>query len=398
MVQPSLFDDEPINSHPAWGIDQATMALLPFADRRVDRTQPVTIQYQAMVAGRPQRISVTMRPGAHLELPSQTDQVIFLGLLQVSHEQGNLERVTFRRAHLFRQMRWSDAGARYEQFEKALERLAGVTMKFETELISRSGTPYRRHLDISHLIDRVEVDETNDWVTVEWGGLVRQAIELGDFKRLDWQLALNLDNPIAVALYRFLDRAVLHGETNYEIGWKTLAKAIGMSVNYPRPAQFLKRVEPHIERLVDSGVITAWDYQRGGKFRFQLTNYLRSQIRRILGEYGVFPAVSRDLTAGYDELHLIRHLDHLQFRKPATPGGYVTEAIRNNYELRYPEDEPEAFEALWNLLTSEEQRAHQRFAERFAGAVANGRPAVWPQDIRTLIRFAMTHSIDPERC
>lgn len=395
-IQPSLFEDEE-NLQPVYGVDQAGLALVPFADRMVDRTKPMTVQYQTVVDGKLRRVSFVMRPGAQLELPSQHDQMVLLTLLQMSHDRAEYKELRVRRVEVFERLGWQTGGSRYHAFESCLKRLNGVALEFEVELLSRRGTPYQKRVDLSHLIDRAVVDE-NEEVRIEWGGMIRQAFELGDFKRLDWHLALSLPSPLTVALYRFLDRVVLSGETTYQVGWRTLATALGMSTAYDRPAKFKDKVLPHIEHLMGRGVIHDWEYQRGGKFVFHLTNYLRSQLRRVLAEQGVFPEVARQLVAGYDEMAIIRQIDALSFRSATKTGGLLVEAIREAYEMRYPDDEPEAFAALFGLLLAEEQRAMVRFAERLTGCARHGEPGAWPLDLRICIRFMMTNNLDPERC
>jgi hypothetical protein len=357
----------------------------------------MTVQYQTVVDGKMRRVCLIMRPGAQLELPSQHDQMVLLTLLQMSHDRSEYKELRVRRSEVFQRLGWQSGGSRYQAFEGCLRRLNGVALEFEVELLSRRGTPYQKRLDLSHLIDRAGVDE-NDEVRIEWGGLIRQAFELGDFKRLDWHLALSLPSPLTVALYRFLDRVVLSGETTYQVGWRTLATALGMSTTYDRPAKFKDKVLPHIEHLVGRGVIHTWEYQRGGKFVFCLTNYLRSQLRRVLTEKGVFPEVARQLVAGYDEMAIIRQVDTLWFRNANTTGGFLTEAIRKGYESRYPDDEPEAFGALFDHLFAAEQQAMLRFAERLTGCLHHGEPATWPLDLRLCIRFMVLHNLDPERC
>jgi len=168
-----------------------------------------------------------------------------------------------------------------------------------------------------------------------------------------------LDNPNdRRGLYRFLDRVVLSGDQTWEIGWRPLAQALGLSTNYSRPAEFRKVLIPHLDRLIAKQIIDSYDYKRGGKFIFHLRNYLRSELRRVLQQLSVYEEAARQLVAGHDEVVIMCQCDQLHHGshpRPEKPGGWLTNAIREAYDLRYPPDEPET--VLRNLEHAERGRA-----------------------------------------
>jgi hypothetical protein len=397
MEEQSVFEQEGVVP---LGWDHASLALTPFlAAGRAgeDRRRPVTVTYQAEVDGGYRRISVTLRPGAELELPTQADQVVFLALLQEAVASGWRERTMVRRAALLRSLGWTVGGSTYERLRESLERLTAVTLSVQA-LRSREGRDYRT-ASAMHIIEAFHFSDGYDSaITVVWGELVRQAAEMGDLKRLDWDLVRALDNPLTVQLYRLLDRVTLCGERQWSVGWRSLSIALGMSTEaYARPARFRQVLEPHIASLVEQGVLEGCEYERGGKFTFHVTNYLRSQLRRVLTEKGVFPHVARQLVAAYDEVRVISQLDCLPFRKAQSPAALLVKSIQENYPLSYPADEPAAFEGLVGVFSREEVALARGLAERLSGQPGRGEPSAWPVAIRALTRFCLTQSIDPER-
>lgn len=399
MQQLALFEPDDQQIAPA-AKDQTVLALLPFMVGSADRTQPVKLAYQAEVDGKLRRMAVTLRPGAELELPTHADQLVFLALLQLTFQQSTSSNVLhFKRSEVHKLLGWSDGGGYYGRMRQALERLTSLTITVHSALLSREGKEYQRGAAAAGLIDSFQLTEGYDSIcTVEWGHIVREGFRLGDFKRLDWRLLRELDNPLTVQLYRLLDRVVLAGDRTWRVGWHTLAAALGMNAAaYSRAARFRQVLEPHFSRLTDEGVIEVVDYERGGTFVFHLTNYLRSQLRRILGELGVYPEAARQLVAGYEELEIMAQVDcHQHGQRQAGGVGHLVEAIRGRYQLRYPEDDPTAFDALFDLFGTDEIRQAVALGRKL-GLRISGEPRAWPLEARAVVRFVLSQGIDPER-
>jgi hypothetical protein len=393
------------------GRDHGALALLPIALalRQPSKHQgPVTFDYELPLDDRSRRFCVTLTPGASGQLPVHGDQVVYLALIQLALRNDKpAEPLLFRRMDLFDLLRWPRAGRSYERLQGALDRLHELSIKLDTAVIARDGRQYERVREASHLIERYRLDTSRDAeCTVEWGHLVREAFRLGDFKRLDWDLLLSLDNPLTAQLYRLLDRVTLAGHTQWAVEWQPLADALGMdSTNCTRPAKIRERLEPHFATLASHGVIDSVEYQRGGTFVFYIRNYLRAQLRRVLTEsFGVYPAAAAQIVSGYDEPVVMAQCDCLRFGqrgKPASPGGYLTDAIRNNYELRYADDAPLQFTAMWGVYGSEERRCYQQAGVALLGAAddlfeTSSDPTAWSPKMRAVVRFMMVHNLDPE--
>ena len=386
----------------ASGRDHATLALLPFAKLdEEDRKQPLRIAYQAVVEGRKRRVEVTMSPGAEVGLPLPGDQIVYLALLQqLAGQPTATGKMCFRTRDLARELGMAIGGSGYARLRAALERLVQVTVTVDESWSARDGAPYRRRSQAAHVLDAYHISSRTDEASwIEWGYIVREAFELGDLKRLDWELTKRLSQPAAIQLYRFLDRAVLSGETRYEIDWVTLATAIGMSCNYARPALFKQKIAGYVDTLVESGFLERWEYERGGVFVFHMPNYLRASLRTVLQRHGVFPQVAKQLVAGYDEARLVLQLDCLPFRGARERGGYLTQAVRYNYPLEYPQDERPAFLALFDLLSKPEREAYHGAALRLLGANlfdAQPDPACWTTECRAVVRFLVTENLEPD--
>ncbi|MBI2297806.1 MAG: replication initiator protein A [Armatimonadetes bacterium] len=383
------------------GHDHATLALLPFSVTSQSgdgRAAPVTVAYQAEVDGKIRRVNVTLRPGAGVMLPTPGDQMVFLALLQLALDRDPpAARLEFHRREVIAKLGWSDGGRNFDRLREALERLTALTITGSAALVSRTGSQYAREEEASHVIERYRIGNREGRpCVVEWGHLVKEAFRLGDLKRLDWDLVVALGNPVTCQLYRLLDRVTLTGQGDWSVGWRSLAPALGMGTGYDRPAKFRDKLRPHCDTLIRQGVIESVEYDRGGVFHFRVRNYLRAEIRRILVEtFGVL-----------DEAVIMTQCDCLQHGsrpRPKSRGGYLTEAIRGRYELRYPDNEPLTFTAaVWGLLGAEERHAYHQAGLRLLGTGdtlldTRSDPTAWSPEMRAVVRFMVAHGIDPEQ-
>jgi hypothetical protein len=391
---------------PGRGHDHASLALLPFGVTSEEhRFEPVTIAYQTEVDGKLRRVNVTLSPGAEAGMPFPSDQTVFLALLQLATRAPAYQnRLEFRLQELLGVLEWSDGGKNFDRLRAALDRLAQVTIRINTALVARGGGEYNRTAEAAHILDAYHIRTRHSgpcWV--EWGVIVREAFRLGDIKRIDWELVKALSSSTAAQLYRLLDRVVLAGEQIWEIGWKPLGLAIGMSTKYPRPAQFLRRLQPSIDSLIEHGVLDGFEYGRGGKFVFHMRNYTRARLREVLESMGVFPEAARKAVASVDEAEVMVQCDCQRFgtRPPDATPGYLVQAVREAYELRYPPEEPEAFAALWALYSAGEREAYHRAGlwlcdlrdDLFA---TRPDPTAWPPRLRAVVRFMCVWNLDPE--
>lgn len=389
------------------GRDLASLALLPVTVATAqDELDTWEAAYQVPVDGRIQRYEVTLSPGK-AGWPTHHDQTVYLALLQLAVRNGCAETLVCQRPQVFDLLGWSNDGHYYERFRSAVARLTELTVHVRSALISRDGRPYAKQDVGAHLIDHYEIERGyGSTVKIAWGRLVREAFALEDLKRLDWSTMMALGNPLTMQLYRLLDRAVLAGETTWEVKWRTLAQMLGMNVeNYTRPARLKQVLTRHFESLNEQGFLDRVDYKAGGTFTFHLPNYFRAEVRRVLASKGVFEAAARKLLAAYDEVAILRQLDCLQFGtrpSPTSPGGFLVKAVEDGYELQYDEDEPYTLTALLDALPAEERVQIHRAALRIAGKPDDlfatcDDPAGWPFDMRVVARFMICHALEPTR-
>lgn len=387
------------------GFDHASLALMPFVPgREHNSTEPLTVTVQVPVDEKIRRVSYTMLPGPGVSLPSQTDQLVLLALLQQWLAGPETERLAFERRPLLQAIGWPTGGAGYRQLREALERLTRMVIRIESELVGRDGTAYREGVGDAHLLDRWWLgDDGRAWVV--WGDLVTEARAIGDIKRLDWALLLRLQDPVARQLYRLVDRATLSGQTEWTVRWRTLAQLCGLSPDgYAKPAKLKQRLAPRLDQLVSEGVLERWQYERGGTFILSVRNYLRGRLRQSLLDAGVYPEAARQLVAGYDEVRIIGQLDALTFGLHgvvASAGGYLTEAIRRPFDLRYPEDDALKVAALLGMLPEPERQAFHAAALRLCGAgesllATREDPGAWPTEFRAVVRWLVCQAVDPE--
>ncbi len=372
---------------PTTAIDHAGLALLPTTSSRRDLTlTPREIGYQLHVDGKVRCFKLKISPGG-VGWPTQGDAMIYLALLQIARTAGVTERMSFDPHNVFDLLRWTSIGGQnYAMLRDSLERLHGLAFHFSSgTMTGRTGQEYTDRVAMGgHIIDTYRVAE-NRWSDswLEWGSVVTEGFAQEDIKRLDWGTVVALGNPIAVQLYRLLDRVTLSGERAWSVGWKTLATVLGMSADaYQRPARFMQVLQPHLDRLMAADVVERIDYKRGGTFTFHVRNYLRTELRRILTEhFEVYPEAARQLVAGYDESRIMAMCDFLVdgHQKPTKRGGWLTDAIRNGYEPRYPDNDAEAFAGMCGLceVSSRSKSCQSGAVVGQVRTVANRRLAVW---------------------
>lgn len=393
------------------GFDHASLALIPFTmalHKPGEFGSSLRIDELLQVGEHRRRVAVELHTEDGKSLPYAGDHKTYLALLQLSlREEEPTRELVFDRVALFNLLGWPRHGRSYANLEASLDRLHAVRIVLKTSLIARNGQPYSRRTHGSHLIDTYDISDARAGgrCMIKWGDIVMDAIRLGDLKSLDWDLLNALGDPITGHLYRLLDRLMLSGETRWEVHWKQLATMIGSTANYARPARFRQILDPHHERLIEHGIIDDVEYRRGGWFLYHLRNYLRVQLRRVLGELGVYPKTAAELITSFDEVIVMCQVDCLQHGlrgRPERVGGFLTEAIRHNYELSYPPDDVDRFLALWRLYAPAEQSAYHRAGMKLCGGFGtlfdgNPDPACWSADMRATVRFLITWNLDPEQ-
>lgn len=391
------------------GFDHASLALMPFTmalQKPGEGDGVLRIDETLQVGEQRRRVAFELHAENGKALPYAGDHKTYLALLQLALRQEEPSReLVFSRVDLFDLLGWPRHGRSYTNLEASLDRLHAVRIVLRTALVARNGQEYARRTQGSHLIDTYDISDARAGgrCLIKWGDLVMDAIRLGDLKSLDWELLGALGDPITGYLYRLLDRLMLGGETRWEVDWKQLAAMIGSTAGYHRPARFRQLMDPHHARLVDHGVIEAVEYKRGGTFVYHLRNYLRVQLRRVLTELGVFPKTAAALVAGFDETAIMAQVDCLQHGlrgRPEKRGGFLTEAIRQGYDLTYGPDEPQQFAGMWELFGPGEQRDYQRAGLRLCGATGSlfdeqDDPTVWSRELRSVVRFMLVHNLDP---
>ena len=76
--------------------------------------------------------------------------------------------------------------------------------------------------------------------------------------------------------------------------------------------------------------------------------------------------------------------------------------MRQGYELRYPDNEPEIFAGIWGVLGAPEREAYHRAGVKLLGVgenlfETNPDPTAWSQIMRAVVRFLVCHNLDPDQ-
>jgi len=383
------------------GQDHAFLAQLSIASA-TDVRRPRTIRYPLRDGQGEYSLDVTLDTVDGARLPTPVDQMIFLGLLQLALDPAQHRALYFRRRELFEVLGWEDRKDGYSRLSEALDRLQALLITPNAPIVTRNGRAYSMVKERTPLLKAYDLSAVyNGECRVEWGPLVTEAFRRQDLKRLDWGLVTELGNPLTVQLYRFLDRLTLGGYLECTAPPCNLTRDLGMA-DYRYPSKCRQKLQPHLDRLIQHGYVVRVERSPGEPDRYQLRPSLRSELRRALVDLGVSEGDATRLVTGYDEAQIMIYADGFRHgvAKADQPASWLSRALKAGNKVRYPSDEAQAFDAVWQRCDEQQRRTVQEAGVRLLrlpadGVVSRPSPSSWPVELRAVCRFILDQAIAP---
>lgn len=179
---------------------------LRFEDRQWDSGRNAWITRQLTVTG-----------SNAFGLPTELDDEVLLGLIQLSRQRGFLDRkVPFTRHELIRVLGWRDDSKSYRRLETSLNRWTGVTLYYNKAWWNRERKCWMDEkfhvLDNVWLCHRDEpppdtgLGEARTVSAFVWNEVIFRSFQAGNLKSIDLRFFTSLRSAVAKRLYRFLDK------------------------------------------------------------------------------------------------------------------------------------------------------------------------------------------------
>lgn len=196
-------------------------------------------------------------------LPTATDDLVILALIQLTKIKGDFRKreVEFTRLELIKMLGWPNEGKSYDRIKLSLLRIKGVSYVYDNAWWdSRQKSWTTRAFNI---IDNVEINDsrtTNGQAglfasRIVWNEVVFDSFQAGFLRDIDFQLAMRLDHPTALRMYRFLGKR-FYVRPEWVFDLKDFAyEHMGLGRNYEGGTQIARKLKPAIAELEAVGFL-----------------------------------------------------------------------------------------------------------------------------------------------
>ncbi|MCM2374699.1 replication initiator protein A [Rhodopirellula sp. ICT_H3.1] len=179
---------------------------------------------------------LTRRTASRHGFPTPLEDEVLVGLLTLTRLKNNftLPRIEFRNAELFDLMGWPHNGSSTTRLGIALDRLTGLTLKYENSWTTEDGSFEKEFttgiLESYNFAKQVQGRRSGSSVFswVQWASEVFADIQRGNVKELNTDEYFSLQLPISRRIYRFLDKQLVQN-AHFEMELTTFAGHIGLS-------------------------------------------------------------------------------------------------------------------------------------------------------------------------
>lgn len=180
---------------------------------------------------------LTRRTASKHGFPTPLEEEVLIALLTLTRLKNDFTspRVDFRNSELFDLMGWPSNGNSSQRLSVALDRLKGLTLKYENAW-TKGKNQYEKEFTTGLLDSYQFVTQTagigghqgrsQSWV--QWASEVFADIQEGNVKELNTDRSFSLDRPIARRMYRFLDK-YLEETPQFQMDLLTFAAHVGIS-------------------------------------------------------------------------------------------------------------------------------------------------------------------------
>lgn len=282
-------DEERERGYVLQGKDEMNLADFPFASLRRRRDSRESFVYEGWVTGQDgqrRRQHWIVRGLSGIGLPTEYDERVVVALMAITASHGFADRkVPFSVYQVLQVMGLTDSKRDYQNIERSLERLMGVTIFAEGAFWDNAERSWVTIKAGFHLIEKfwlryLEPDEgVREREAVPgylvWSEDIWNSFQAGYIKNLDLRFYYSLDSPLARRLYRFLDKR-MHYRREYEIDIFELAGRLGMT-RYRYPSKVIEKLRPALQELLERGYLLEADQVR-------VEQYTRMRFVRSAGQ------------------------------------------------------------------------------------------------------------------
>jgi hypothetical protein len=249
VEQKTCIEDESMPQKNCEARDEMNLAEFPLcalAHRLKPEIKTLRFEDRIWDKGRNQLITrqLTITGSDAYGLPTEKDDEVLLGLIQLTRARGFTERkVPFTRHELIRILGWRDDSKSYARIEESLNRWTGVTLYYDNAWWNKDRkcwvSPKFHILDNVWLCHRGEpAPDTGLPATgapqsaFVWNEVVFRSFTHGNLKSIDFEFFKSLKSAIAKRLYRFLDKH-FYKRNRFEMDLRELCcEHIGLSRSY----------------------------------------------------------------------------------------------------------------------------------------------------------------------
>ena len=179
---------------------------------------------------------LTRRTSSRHGFPTPLEDEVLIALLSITGVKNGFTspRVHFRNSELFNLMNWPLNGSSTRRLSVALDRLTGLTLKYENSWTTDDGT-FQKEFTTGLLESyrftkqtrgRRKPQAESSWI--QWSSEVFTDIQRGNVRQLDTDQFYSLSRPVSRRMYRFLDRQ-LTGSNHFEMELTAFARHLGLS-------------------------------------------------------------------------------------------------------------------------------------------------------------------------
>ncbi len=332
---------------------------LHFEDRIWDKARSKSITRQLTITG-----------SDLFGLPTEKDDEVLLGLIQITRQHGFTDRkVPFTRHELIRTLGWRDDSKSYARVEASLNRWTGVTLYYNKAWWNKERGCWMD--EKFHILDNVWLCHRGEPVpdtglpgagapvsAFVWNEVVFRSFTHGNLKSIDFEFFKSLKSAVAKRLYRFLDKRFWHkNELEFDLR-ELCCEHVGLSRNYDT-ANLKRKLLVGVRELEERGFCSTCEVNqrfkkiRAGEWRIFFeraqdeTNLWNEEAARNAKHQlrcrGIGPEMAKRLSDQFGPEAISKQvksfdclIENKGGEKIRSGSGFLVRAIERDYQLVQP--------------------------------------------------------------
>lgn len=366
-------EDNPMPQRITEGRDEMNLAEFPLcalAHRLKPEIKTLRFEDRMWDKGRNQFITrqLTVTGSDAYGLPTELDDEVLLGLIQLTRRHGFAERkVPFTRHELIRLLGWRDDSKSYARVEASLNRWTGVTLYYNKAWWNKERKCWMD--EKFHILDNVWLCHRGEPApdtglpatgapqsAFVWNEVIFRSFTHGNLKSIDFDFYTSLKSAVAKRLYRFLDKRFWHANRQEFDLRELCCEHIGLSRNYDT-ANLKRKLLRGIRELEERSFLRELSLEeqfskvRRGEWRVAFSHAEKTPrieveaviqpengLVQALIERGITAAAAERAVAEYPATRIRAQMevfDWLTQRKDArvsrNPAGFLVSSIKHDY-------------------------------------------------------------------